>query len=105
MDVDAAADDSYFNDVNGARAKRVKEYFGEPRNFHELCVFTTILDCFDRFLLHPLFGDALARQDLGEKNSKVDMLLDADKSLVGKCTSGLCELLNDWALASGLKRP
>ena len=105
IDVDGAASGDYFVKMNSVRAKRVMEYFGCPQSLQELGLFTVILDVYDRRLLHPMMAAAPDHVDLTKRDSKADLLVDPQETLIGKCMSELLDLLRRWKPAASWKRP
>lgn len=97
---DAAAHAEYLQQVNGVRAQRTRDYYNQPKTFAELGVLTVILDTVDE-LLYAILGGV----DRKGVPCKLEALLDADKSLVGKVLAGLLHLLDTWASSDVLRRP
>jgi len=83
----------------------VVSYYEDPRDLQDLVLFVGILDCYDRRLLYPMFGDAGTHHGHVEGKSKVDVLLNPRTSRVGQCTASLLGLLKSWTGGGPCRRP
>ena len=102
-EVDGEAMAEYLAVVNKVRRARAAEYFAEEANMRELAVLTVVTEATDSLLLYPMFGDPGRAADTG--NSKMDMLLDKEQSLVGKCMQKLLDLLDSWQVGGSSREP
>lgn len=103
QDIEGQATEDFADNLNKSRLSRAIGYFNDPATFHELAALTLVLDVIDTNLLYPLLGDPILHDD--SRPSKVDTLLDPNDSALGRCASGLLNLLDAWDTGSSSRVP
>lgn len=103
-DIDGAAVGLGAEAANRVRARRTIEYYASEERMNELPVFTVLVGTYDECLLYPLLGDPVS-QEVPAKTSKLELLLDRNKSLVGTCAERFWGLLNTWAVGGPSRKP
>ena len=94
--------------LHGARIKKVRTYYDDDATFHDLAVLTVSVGIFDKHLLYPLLGDK-PNEGSGDGQptlSKVGLLLDQRRSLIGECQKELLSLFGpQWANGGPARKP
>ena len=89
---EAFAGADYHKNLHTTRKERSHTYSNDPDNIHELAPLTVYLEVADTCLLYPMMGNKERPKEDGP--TKVDMLLDPDKSNIGECGKRLLALLD-----------
>ncbi|CAK0882625.1 unnamed protein product [Prorocentrum cordatum] len=95
-EVDGMSDADYWKHVFNVRAKKIKAYYGDERNFWELMVFVGIFEAGDSTLLYPLLGDPIVNSKRDDQRSKMDILLDKGDTAIGKFSQKMLDLADSW---------
>ena len=103
LDPDGEAHANHFKVLQGVRSRKAVEYYKNDRNMHEICVLAMCLEVCDASMLYALLGDPLPSSP-GDR-SKLDKCLDKHDSVLGKCVSGLLNLMEGWSVEDSTRRP
>lgn len=103
QDPDASAAQGNTDELNQARLAKTNAYFNDPLTFPELAALTLILDVVDTHLLYTMLGDPILQEN--DRPSKVDVLLDLEEGVLGKCAAGLLNLLDAWLVGGASREP
>ena len=102
LQVDGQVQEDFFKKVHRSRLQRAASYFADAENMYQLGVLTIVLKLVDKHLLYPMLGDPISSKD---GPSKLDLLLDPEKSFLGVCTQGLLRLLDTWLVGGPSRDP